>query len=522
MLEKIGFNLIMFTKSTSIHPILFAIFPILLIVTSNLDEVIFKDAGFSLLIVLGITAISWVFLNLFFKNKLKSGLLVSVGLILFFSYSHFVRTASQIGIDVSTLPFSHTTYAVPFYGIMLIVGVFTIIKIKKRLKDVTVFANIIGIVIIVMLLPNVVSYSLENSNLDTINNEMDYRILHEPELNEKPNIYYIILDEYTSDEILSEIYNYDNQDVLSKLSQRGFHIPTNSHTNYVTSPLAISANLNMSYFNDGKINPTLDNRNEFYNNNQIMQILKSMDYTIINMSLDYGYPEIADHHLCAPSMFVNQFHNTLIDGSLWHPFSKYFVTAGDPQRDRVNCKFSELSNLEESFNSPFFVFAHIMSPHPPYLFGPNGESLNPEFLAIGADSWNNKSGYVNQLQYINKKIIETVDKILQESDSAPVIIIQGDHGTPTQLGGGGLRWTNINDESIIERTSIFNAYYLPNVNSEIIYEGITPVNSFRIVLNNYLNGDYELLEDKVYFSTYQDMLNFRDVTKITLKPDFKE
>ncbi len=163
-----------------------------------------------------------------------------------------------------------------------------------------------------------------------------------------------------------------------------------------------------------------------------------------------------------------------------------------------------------------------MSPHPPYLFGPNGESLNPEFLAIGAASWDNKSGYVNQVQYINKKIIETVDKILQENDSAPVIIIQGDHGTPTQLGGGGLRWNNINDDSIRERTSIFSAYYLPNLDSEVIYEGITPVNSFRIVLNNYLNGDYELLEDKIYFSTYQDMLNFTDVTDLTLKPDFKE
>ena len=515
---EIRFNLILFNKSTTIHPILFAIFPILLIVTSNLDEVIFKDAGFSLLIVLGITVISWTFLNLFLKNRLKSGLFISLGLILFFSYSHFVRIISPIGIDVSALPFSHTTYAVPFYGIMLIVGIFGIIKIKKRLKDVTFFANIIGIVIIVMLLPNVVSYSLENNNLDDVHNEIDYRILHQPELNEKPNIYYIIVDEYTSDEILLEIYNYDNYEFLTKLTQRGFHIPTNSYTNYVTSPLAISSTLNMSYFDDGKINPTLDNRNEFYNNNQIMQILKSIDYTIINMSLDYGYPEIADHHLCAPSMFVNQFHNSLIDGSLWHPFSKYFVTAGDPQRDRVNCKFSELSNLENSFDSPFFVFAHIMSPHPPYLFGPNGEPSNPEFLAIGAASWDNKSGYVNQVQYINKKIIETVDKILLESDSAPVIIIQGDHGTPTQLGGGGLRWNNINDDSIRERTSIFNAYYFPNINSEIIYDGITPVNSFRIVLNHYLNGNYELLEDKIYFSTYSDMLNFTDVTNIVSPP----
>ena len=274
----------------------------------------------------------------------------------------------------------------------------------------------------------------------------------------------------------------------------------------------------MSYFNDEKINPTLDDRNEFYNNNQLMQILKSLDYTIISMSLEYGYPEISDHQLCAPLMFVNQFHNTLIDGSLWHPFSKYFVTAGDPQRDRVNCKFSELSNLENSFDSPFFVFAHIMSPHPPYLFGPNGEPSNPEFLAIGAASWDNKSGYVNQVQYINKKIIETVDKILLESDSAPVIIIQGDHGTPTQLGGGGLRWNNINDDSIIERTSIFNAYYLPNLDTEVIYEGITPVNSFKIVLNNYLNGNYDLLEDKIYFSTYQDMLNLTDVTNIVSPP----
>jgi len=513
--------LTMISKSTTIHPILFAIFPILLIITSNLDEVIFKDAGFSLLIVVGITVISWIFLNLFLKNRLKSGLFVSLGLILFFSYGHFTRFTSQIGIDVSALPFSHTTYAIPLYGIMLIIGIFAIIKIKKRLKDVTVFANIIGVVIIVMLLPNVVSYSLENNNLSEVNNEIDYRILHESELNKKPNIYYIILDEYTSNKILSEIYNYDNQDFLSKLSQRGFHIPTNSHTNYVTSPLAISANLNMSYFNDVKINPTLDNRNEFYNNNQLMQILKSLDYTIINMSLDYGYPEIADHHLCAPSMFVNQFHSSLIDGSLWHPFSKYFVTAGDPQRDRVNCKFSELSNLENSFETPFFVFGHIMSPHPPYLFGPNGESVNPEFLSIGAASWDNKSGYVNQVQYINKKVIETVDRIFQESDSEPIIIIQGDHGTPTQLGGGGLRWNNINDDSIRERTSIFNAYYLPNLDSEVIYEGITPVNSFRIVLNNYLKGDYELLEDKIYFSTYQDMLNFRDVTDMIFQTSLK-
>ena len=469
---------------------------------------------FSLLIILGITILSWLFLNLFLKNKLKSGLFTSLGLILFFSYGYFINTTSQIGIDVNTLPFSHHTYAVPIYFLILFFGIFTIIRIKKHLRNVTTFTNIIAIALIAMLLPNVVSYLFENQSIDSVTNDLNYRILHEPELSDKPNIYYILLDEYTSDEILSEIYNYDNKDFLSKLTQRGFYIPSDAYTNYVTSPLAITANLNMQYIDTEKTIPTLNGENIFFNHNQIMQILKSLNYTIVNMGLEYGYPEIADYQLCPTSMFVNQFHNTLIDGSLWQPFSKFFVTAGDSQRDRVNCKFSELTNLENSFDSPFFVFSHIMSPHPPYLFGPNGESSNPEFLSIGAASWDDKSGYVNQVQYVNKKVIETIDKILLESDSSPVIIIQGDHGTPTQLGGGGLRWNNINDDSITERMSIFNAFYFPNVNSTVIYDGITPVNSFRLVLNTQLNGNYELLEDRMYFSSYQDMLNFTDVTSM--------
>ena len=60
--------------------------------------------------------------------------------------------------------------------------------------------------------------------------------------------------------------------------------------------------------------------------------------------------------------------------------------------------------------------------------------------------------------------------------------------------------------------SIFSAIYLPNTDSAVIYDGITPVNYFRLILNTQLNGNYELLEDRMYFSSYQDMLNFTDVT----------
>ena len=37
--------------------------------------------------------------------------------------------------------------------------------------------------------------------------------------------------------------------------------------------------------------------------------------------------------------------------------------------------------------------------------------------------------YVEQLKYVNKRIIEVVDSIVAQSAVPPVIIVQGDHGT---------------------------------------------------------------------------------------------
>ena len=55
--------------------------------------------------------------------------------------------------------------------------------------------------------------------------------------------------------------------------------------------------------------------------------------------------------------------------------------------------------LEEApaIQSPKFVFAHIVSPHEPMVFGPNGETLERE------PSYD--KGYPDQIAYLNKRII---------------------------------------------------------------------------------------------------------------------
>ncbi|MFZ1945948.1 MAG: hypothetical protein WAW06_00185, partial [bacterium] len=82
--------------------------------------------------------------------------------------------------------------------------------------------------------------------------------------------------------------------------------------------------------------------------------------------------------------------------------------------------------------------------------------------------------------------LEVVAAILRDSATPPIIILQDDHGGP------GL--------SPDDHMKILNAYYLPGLGPEAIYESITPVNSFRVVFNAYFGGELPLLEDRSYFS----------------------
>ncbi|MFC1736984.1 hypothetical protein ACFL1X_12780, partial [Candidatus Hydrogenedentota bacterium] len=111
--------------------------------------------------------------------------------------------------------------------------------------------------------------------------------------------------------------------------------------------------------------------------------------------------------------------------------------------------------------------------------------------------------YIDQLVFVTRKTQETIDAILANSERPPIIILQSDHGP-----GSTLTWDKPEETNFHERLSILNAYYLPNEGDERLYENISPVNSFRVVLNRYFNTDLELLDDKSYFSTWPKPYKF--------------
>ena len=110
---------------------------------------------------------------------------------------------------------------------------------------------------------------------------------------------------------------------------------------------------------------------------------------------------------------------------------------------------------------------------------------------------------------MNKKVEEMVDAILANSKKPPVIVIQADHGPMPPGGSETLADPTAEDARI--RTGILNAYYLPGA-GDSLYQSITPVNSFRVVLNTVFDTRFEILEDRVYMSSYENPYDFKDVT----------
>jgi hypothetical protein len=102
------------------------------------------------------------------------------------------------------------------------------------------------------------------------------------------------------------------------------------------------------------------------------------------------------------------------------------------------------------------------------------------------------------VRFINQEILQVVDVLLENSDTPPIIIIQGDHGPLPDLAQEGA-----------QRMPILNAYYLPGIQmGKVLYPAITPVNSFRVVLNSYFGQHLPFLEDQSYFAPLEDRNEF--------------
>jgi hypothetical protein len=327
-----------------------------------------------------------------------------------------------------------------------------------------------------------------------------------------PDIYLFILDMYTRADLLESAFNYDNSDFLNALETRGFYVATCSQSNYTRTEISLASAYNLSYLQDldPKFNdPDSIARRHLWDalkHNVLRYQLETMGYKTISFANGFPWSEWEDAQVfLTPAPFssgITEFETLFIQTTFarnlqdigWLDLDQI---SGQNYRDRDLLVFNSMEEVAR-MQGPKLVHIHLILPHPPFVFGPNGDYTNP------ADFWNEKKlypankfklGYSNQLTFLNSKLLEMVDTILAESKTPPIIILQGDHGPWLQPSP--------------QRFFILNAYYLPSHKTEL-YPTISPVNSFRVVFNDYFGGNYDLLEDKTYFSPVPKLYNFSE------------
>jgi hypothetical protein len=337
-----------------------------------------------------------------------------------------------------------------------------------------------------------------------------------------PDIIHVIFDRYASDAVLRNRYRFDNSTLTQELRARGFVVADHSNANYFKTGLSLAATLNHMYLNDqfAGLEATSDWRPVYrlVDQHNVWRSLKPLGYEYVHLG---SWWEPTRHNSNATR---NRSYASIPHFAHWlyrnTPLSDLGVSAGgmlDARREQWKRIHAQLKDLEtiRAGERPLFAFVHFLLPHDPYVFGPRGEFLPPEVVKKRTTSEN----YVNHIRFANVVLLQVVDRLLKDSSrQKPVIIVQADEGPlPARYDADTLAfdWRQATPDELREKFGILNAMYLPGAAGHGLHPGITPVNTYRVLFNEYFGADLELLPDRSFVSVGdRKPYQFIDVTHL--------
>jgi hypothetical protein len=492
-----------------IHPTLLAAYFVLALLGLNITQVRPQEALRALLFVLLAAGLLWLGLRAMMKNGQRAGVIVTLLLGLFFTYGHVYHLLEQC------LPaLGRHRVLLPIWLGLAGIGLWWALRKLRSLGTATRLLNLTALVLLIFPLYQTTSWALrqaQGSN-PSIFTQAGFEQISAPE--PAPDIYFIVLDEYTRADVLQSIFAYDNSIFLDELRGMGFSVVECAQSNYAQTELVLSSVLNMNYVTAlGDFSPDSDDHarlRQLIKNSAVEQALGDLGYQMVAFETGYTFSEMEDA----------DFYFTAGRRSLLSGLSRFEVlllrsTAGlalidfaqvlpdflvpdlgqplDDKRTQVLFTLDMLERIPGEIAGPKFVFAHIILPHPPFVFDEQGNAVNyPEPLS--AEEY--AKAYRAQVIYLNQRLLPLLQTILAESNPPPIIILQGDTG-PGRVSHSG-------------RMAILSALYLPGY-ADVLPTSLTPVNNFRLVFDAYFNASLTRLEDDSYFSLYTAPYDFEPV-----------
>jgi hypothetical protein len=490
------------------YPFVFSLYPVLALLAFNAGQVEPAAGLRAMLVSVLLALLFFLIFWLVLRKAHRAAFLALLWCVLFFSYGHVYDLLNKKYPDLPLTPWLLAAWT--FFAIL---SVFWVTRPGLTFSSFASGLNTVALGLVI--------WSAFQAFPVTVSAKAAHRAVAEnapiQELRPRagqplPDVYYFILDSYARADLLEKAYHYDNSSFVSALQDRGFYVAGCSQSNYVRTEISLASSLNMLYLQDldGAFSGDSIARAHLWDSlkhSAVRYNFESLGYKTVNFANGFAWMELRDageFHSTPPfSAALTEFETLFLESTLARHVKDLGWLDADAVsaqnfRDRFNLVFDSLDDIARD-PAPTFAYLHLISPHPPFVFGPTGEPTNP------ADFWNEQrqypanlyvKGYKNQLAWLNAKMLKGIDTILKDSPTPPVIIIQGDHGP----------WLQPREKHF----TILNAYYLPG-HSDKLYPAISPVNSFRLVFDEYFGGDYPLLADVSYFSPVPKLYQFSEI-----------
>ena len=488
-------------KALVFHPILIGLYPVLALLSYNIIQLDPIYAVRAIMVTLLISFFVFALALLITRERYKGGLLASLALLLFLTYGHVYNLLENKSY------FGHHRFMIIIWLALFGLGTWAIFNLKKKPRTFSTFLNYFSVVLVAIPLFQIVYFEVSHTKSDLTppaNPAVDS--VWQPQATApagSPDVYFIVMDAYSRSDILKNNWGYDNSQFLKELRDMGFYVVDCSKSNYSFTAASISSTLNMDYVDNFapdivKGNRSLYDLGEFIKHNKVRDLFSTLGYRFITFDTDIWWLDITDS-----DHFVSQYSSTwqrLLDFKMLDNFESYYLNttamrifkefANSKQNqlgkafssseiahyNRIQFTFDRLTELSKD-TEPKLVYAHFVAPHYPFVFNPDGSYQY---------TVSNSPGYINEVQYMNQRMLEVINELIKESKTPPVIVLESDHGL-----------------SFDNRNANFMAYYMPNHDYKEFYSTLTPVNSFRLVFNNYFGADYPLLPDVARYASYQ-------------------
>jgi hypothetical protein len=481
-----------------IHPLLFAAYPVLFLWSQNTAEIAPGEVAEPLVIVVGGAALATLVLGVVFGDRRRAALIVAPGVLGALLWGHIagladvpeeVRLAGWLGV-----------IGLGAFGAFRLGG--------RRLGSIDTGLLRLGLIVLAVPLVMIVPYEVEEALRPAAPVLADRGTLESATSARKRDVYWIVLDRYGSDRSLELRFGATNE-LTPWLRERGFSVLEDSHANYVSTAMSMATTLNMAHLErlTGLVGSHSSTYAPIYSRLQTSRVVrqfKALGYRYLHLG-SWWNPTRTDvaadvnYNADLVSEVTTLVVQLSVAPRIYEALGLEDESAATESAKHVKHNSYALDTLDRLRDEPGpkLVVAHVLLPHPPYVFDRDGRYIGPDEAATldETDAWQ------RQFEYTNGRLRAFVEGLLAlPEDEQPIIILQSDEGPWTEAYASdrdGYDWAIATPAELEIKFGILNAWYLPGDTDLALDPSMTAINTFPVLFSRYFGLDYELLDDRI-------------------------